>query len=52
MGVEISSEFLPPKMYPGMIISYKVSPILRIKMTWITEITHQKAIEKMFGVMN
>ncbi len=30
------------KMYPGMIITYKVSPILGIKMNWMTEITHVK----------
>jgi ligand-binding SRPBCC domain-containing protein len=40
MGFDITSEMLTPKMYPGMIISYKVSPILGIKMTWVTEITH------------
>lgn len=27
------------KMYPGMIITYKVSPILGIKLNWMTEIT-------------
>lgn len=27
------------KMYPGMIITYKVSPILGIKLDWMTEIT-------------
>ena len=27
-------------MYPGMIIAYKVSPVLGIKLTWLTEITH------------
>jgi ligand-binding SRPBCC domain-containing protein len=42
MGFDITSELLAPKMYPGMIISYKVSPILGIKMTWVTEITHIK----------
>jgi ligand-binding SRPBCC domain-containing protein len=42
MGFDITSELLTPKMYPGMIISYKVSPILGIKMTWVTEITHIK----------
>jgi ligand-binding SRPBCC domain-containing protein len=42
MGFDIISEPLTPKMYPGMIISYKVSPILGIKMTWVTEITHIK----------
>jgi len=28
------------KMYPGMLITYKVSPLLGIKMDWMTEITH------------
>lgn len=28
------------KMYAGMIITYKVSPLLGIKMNWMTEITH------------
>ena len=28
------------KMYPGMIITYKISPLLGIKMNWMTEITH------------
>ncbi|UCS95742.1 SRPBCC family protein [Echinicola marina] len=40
MGFDITSNKLPEKMYPGMIISYKVSPLLGIKMTWVTEITH------------
>jgi ligand-binding SRPBCC domain-containing protein len=40
MGFQITSPNLDEKMYPGMIISYKVSPILGIKMTWVTEITH------------
>jgi ligand-binding SRPBCC domain-containing protein len=40
MGFDITSEKLPEKMYPGMIITYKVSPLLGIKMTWVTEITH------------
>lgn len=30
---------LPEKMYPGMIISYKVHPMLGIPTTWVTEIT-------------
>lgn len=33
------------KMYPGMIITYKVSPIFGIKMDWMTEITHVKDME-------
>jgi ligand-binding SRPBCC domain-containing protein len=28
------------KMYPGMIITYKVTPLLGIKLNWMTEITH------------
>lgn len=28
------------KMYPGMLITYKVSPLLGIKLDWMTEITH------------
>ena len=42
MGFEVTSELMSHKMYPGMIISYKVSPVLGIKMTWVTEITHVK----------
>lgn len=30
---------LPEKMYPGLIITYTVKPILNIKMQWVTEIT-------------
>ncbi|WP_316831025.1 SRPBCC family protein [Pedobacter aquatilis] len=33
------------KMYPGMIITYKVSPLLGIKLNWMTEITHVKEQE-------
>ena len=39
MGFDITSKDLPLKMYPGMIISYKVSPLLSIPTTWVTEIT-------------
>lgn len=30
------------KMYAGMIITYKISPLSGIKMNWMTEITHVK----------
>ena len=40
MGFEITSKNLPDKIYPGMIISYLVRPILGIKTRWVTEITH------------
>lgn len=39
MGFEITSEDLLDHMYPGMIITYKVSPVLGIKMDWVTEIS-------------
>jgi len=48
MGFDITSKLMAEKMYPGMIISYKVSPLFKIKMTWVTEITHVK--EKQYFV--
>jgi ligand-binding SRPBCC domain-containing protein len=39
MGFDIMSKSLPNKMYAGMIISYKVSPLFGIKTNWVTEIT-------------
>ena len=39
MGFDITTKGLPSKMYPGMIIHYKVSPVFGIKTTWVTEIT-------------
>lgn len=40
MGFIITSELGTEKMYPGMIISYKVHPLLGIPLQWVTEITH------------
>jgi len=31
---------LPEKMYEGMFIRYKLTPILNIRLEWVTEITH------------
>ena len=45
MGFDITTKNLPEKMYPGMIISYKVSPFLGIKMTWVTEITQVRELK-------
>lgn len=43
MNFIITSDFTEKtKMYAGMIITYKVSPLLGIKMDWMTEITHVK----------
>lgn len=42
MGFDIRTFPLPEKIYPGLMISYKVSPVLGIPMNWLTEITHVK----------
>ena len=42
MGFDIMSKDIPDQMYEGMIIRYKVSPVLGIKTTWVTEIKHIK----------
>lgn len=43
MNFVITSDYAAnTKMYEGMIITYKVSPLLGIKMDWMTEITHVK----------
>ncbi|WP_167613157.1 SRPBCC family protein [Maribellus sediminis] len=42
MGFEITSGGNNQEMYEGMIISYRVRPILNINTTWVTEITHIK----------
>jgi ligand-binding SRPBCC domain-containing protein len=39
MSFNITSN-IKDQIYPGMIISYNVSPILKIKLNWVTEITH------------
>ena len=36
----IPTSTLPDKTYPGMLITYKVKPLLGIPMLWVTEITH------------
>ncbi len=48
MGFEVTSENLPKMMYPGMIISYRVKPLLGIPLTWVTEIT--QVVDKHFFV--
>ncbi|MEE3037341.1 MAG: SRPBCC family protein [Bacteroidota bacterium] len=48
MLFQITSKELKEKMYPGMIISYKVSPVLNLKINWVTEITQVK--EKQFFI--
>jgi len=48
MGFEITSDFFQESMYAGMIITYKVRPMLGIKMNWMTEITQIK--EQLFFI--
>ncbi|MFT6002325.1 MAG: ligand-binding SRPBCC domain-containing protein [Flavobacteriales bacterium] len=45
MGFDITSTDIPEKMYPGMIITYEVKPLLGIKTPWMTEITQVKELE-------
>ncbi len=45
MGFDIVSQNLPAKIYPGMVIWYKVSPLWGINTNWVTEITHVKDYE-------
>ena len=42
LGFEIKSPELPDNMYEGMVIKYDVRPLLGIRNTWVTEITHIK----------
>jgi ligand-binding SRPBCC domain-containing protein len=42
MGFDITSEGADQKIYPGMIISYNVRPILNVPLEWVTEITQVK----------
>jgi ligand-binding SRPBCC domain-containing protein len=44
MGFDILCD-LPDKMYPGMIITYSVRPLLGIPINWMTEITQVKELE-------
>ncbi len=41
MVFEITSD-LPDKMYEGLIITYRIKPMLNISINWCTEITHIK----------
>lgn len=47
LNLKITSD-LPAKMYEGMIITYKVKPVLGIPFNWVTEITYVK--EKNFFI--
>lgn len=43
MNFKVTSNYTAETvMYPGMLITYKVSPLMGIKLDWVTEITHVK----------
>jgi ligand-binding SRPBCC domain-containing protein len=39
MGFQVTSD-LPGRMYAGMIVVYRVRPLLGVPVQWVTEITH------------
>ncbi len=39
MHFRITSGELPEEIYPGQVITYKVSPLLGVPLSWMTEIT-------------
>jgi ligand-binding SRPBCC domain-containing protein len=47
MRFRVTSGDMPDEIYPGQIITYKVSPLLGIPLFWMTEITHVEPL-KMF----
>ena len=48
MGFDVLTNIKGVEMYPGQIIEYKVSPMMGIKLHWVTEITHVR--DKVFFV--
>lgn len=44
MGFDVLT-VVPEKMYEGLMIEYKVRPLMNVPMRWITEITHVKENE-------
>lgn len=45
MPFKVTSKNLPEKIHEGLIITYKVSPVLGIPLNWVTEITHVKPMQ-------
>lgn len=45
MGFQVLTKNLPNKIYPGLMIAYKVKPVLGIPVQWLTEITQVKELE-------
>jgi ligand-binding SRPBCC domain-containing protein len=40
LNLKFTNELFGEGMYPGQVITYKVKPLLRIPLFWMTEITH------------
>ena len=40
MGFTVTSETDEGRIYPGLIIEYRIRPVLGIPLYWMTEITH------------
>ncbi|HYF00347.1 MAG TPA: SRPBCC family protein [Planctomycetota bacterium] len=40
LGFEVLTPDLPDRIRPGLIVVYRVRPLLRIPVTWVAEITH------------
>lgn len=45
MGFQVTGISGDGSIYPGMIITYKVKPLFRIPVDWVTEITHVREEE-------
>lgn len=41
LGFRVTSP-LPEKMYPGMIVTYTLTPLPPLRISWVTEITHME----------
>ena len=41
MGFTVTSH-IPEHIYPGLIITYRITPLFSIPLRWVTEITHLK----------
>ena len=42
LGFQIASN-VPSEMYEGLVITYRITPVLGIPMTWVSEIAHMRA---------
>jgi ligand-binding SRPBCC domain-containing protein len=40
MGFHTVTRDLPSRIYPGLMIEYRVKPLAGVPLTWLTEITH------------